>query len=130
MFLNMLSNNNWSLLSELSNTESEGINYFLKSSIRWNLFLLILKNHYDKDHKTIEQTIENISNKESSRANNLNFINDATRKLFFIKEISSSDHRKKYLRPSPQLIIDYEAYIKKIDSFFKDKNKRNKPSSI
>tara|TARA_B100000787_G_C16151391_1_gene276739 strand:+ start:738 stop:1118 length:381 start_codon:yes stop_codon:yes gene_type:complete len=126
----MLNSNNWYLLNELSKAESKSINYFLKNSVRWNLLLAVLKNHYDGVNKTIEHTIAKISNKGSSRANNLNLVNDATAKFFFIKEISLSDQRKKYLKPSSGLINDYEIYLKKIDFFFKDKKKRNKPYSV
>ena len=123
----MLSSNNWSLLSELSKAKSESINYFLKNSIRWKLLLTVLRNYYDNVNETIEHTIAEISTEESSRANNLNLINDATAKLFFLKEVSISDHRKKYLKPSSTLIVDYEIYIKKIDTFIRDKKKRNQP---
>ena len=126
----MLSSSNWSLLHQLSKAESESINFFLKNSIRWNLLLSVLKNHYEGFNKTIEQTIGEISNKESSRANNLNLVNDATDKLFFIKETSLNDNRKKYLKPSSTLISDYEIYIKKIDTFLRDKKNRVKPTTV
>ena len=126
----MLSTSSWSLLNELNKAESESINYFLKNSIRWNLLLSVLKNHYEGVNKTIEHTIGEISNEESSRANNLNLVNEATAKYFFLKETSLNDLRKKFLKPSPLLISDYEIYIKKIDAYFKDKKKRIKPSLV
>ena len=126
----MLSSSNWSLLHQLNKAESESINFFLKNSIRWSLLLSVLRNHYEGFNKTIEQTIGEISNEESSRANNINLVNDATDKLFFIKETSLNDNRKKYLKPSSTLISDYEIYIKKIDAYFKDKKKRIKPSLV
>ena len=126
----MLSSSNWSLLYQLSKAESESINFFLKNSIRWSLLLSVLKNHYEGFNKTIEQTIGEISNEESSRANNINLVNDATDKLFFIKETSLNDNRKKYLKPSSTLISDYEIYIKKIDTFLRDKKNRVKPTTV
>ena len=121
---------NWSLLHQLNKAESESINFFLKNSIRWSLLLSVLKNHYEGFNKTIEQTIGEISNEESSRANNINLVNDATDKLFFIKETSLNDNRKKYLKPSSTLISDYEIYIKKIDTFLRDKKNRVKPTTV
>ena len=126
----MLSSCNWSLLHQLNKAESESINFFLKNSIRWSLLLSVLKNHYEGFNKTIEQTIGEISNEESSRANNINLVNDATDKLFFIKETSLNDNRKKYLKPSSTLISDYEIYIKKIDTFLRDKKNRVKPTTV
>ena len=126
----MLSSSNWSLLHQLNKAESESINFFLKNSIRWSLLLSVLRNHYEGFNKTIEQTIGEISNEESSRANNINLVNDATDKLFFIKETSLNDNRKKYLKPSSTLISDYEIYIKKIDTFLRDKKNRVKPTTV
>ena len=126
----MLSSSNWSLLHQLNKAESESINFFLKNSIRWSLLLSVLKNHYEGFNKTIEQTIGEISNEESSRASNINLVNDATDKLFFIKETSLNDNRKKYLKPSSTLISDYEIYIKKIDTFLRDKKNRVKPTTV
>ena len=54
---------------------------------------------------------ENLPKDISSRAHQLNCVTDATVKGYLIKEISQSDMRKKYLKPSKKLIIEFEEYL-------------------
>ena len=50
----------------------------------------------------------------SSRAHKLNSITEATNLNYLIKEISNSDQRKKYLKPSPALKEEFEKYLDEI----------------
>ena len=68
------------------------------------------------EFKTIEKIIDNLPKDISSRAHQLNCITDATAKGYFIKEVSKSDMRKKYLKPSKNLITEFEEYIKFISN--------------
>ena len=57
----------------------------------------------------------------SSRTHQLNFLKAASLKGYIIKETSKSDNRKKYLKPSLNLIRDFKKHTHLFDNFLKNK---------
>ncbi len=106
---------NFLILEKLTSHNLNLIEYFQADVTKYRLLILIFKNYYEKDFKTIEEIIELIPNKISSRAHKLNCITDATKKNYFIKESLNSDLRKKYLKPSTKLIDEFEEYMLLVD---------------
>ena len=72
---------------------------------------MVMISHYQKEDQTIEKIIEDLPKNISSRAHQLNCITDGAAKGYLLKEISKADMRKKYLRPSEELVIEFEEYI-------------------
>ena len=71
-----------------------------------------MDSYYNDENKTIEKIINTLPKDISSRAHQLNCITDAAAKGYLVKETSQSDLRKKYLKASENLIIEFEKYLK------------------
>jgi hypothetical protein len=70
-----------------------------------------MMSYYQNENKTIEKIINDLPKDISSRAHQLNCVTDASIKGYLIKEISKSDMRKKYLKPSNDLVKEFEEYL-------------------
>ncbi len=100
------------LLNNLLNHDLKLINYFQTDLTKSKILLITLKNYYQNENQTIEKIISLLPANISSRAHQLNCITDATAKGYLIKETSKSDLRKKYLKPSIQLVEEFEIFVK------------------
>lgn len=107
--------NKLKLINKLFNHNFKKISYFQSDITKFKIFLLVIKNYNDNKLQTIEELIDEIPKSISSRAHKLNCITEATKNNYFIKEVSNSDQRKKYLKPSQDLIKEFEEYLKLID---------------
>ena len=107
--------NKLKLINKLFNHNFKKISYFQSDITKFKIFLLVIKNYNDNKLQTIEELIDDIPKSISSRAHKLNCITEATKNNYFIKEVSNSDQRKKYLKPSQDLIKEFEEYLKLID---------------
>jgi len=107
--------NKLKLINKLFNHNFKKITYFQSDITKFKIFLLVIKNYNDNKLQTIEELIDEIPKSISSRAHKLNCITEATKNNYFIKEVSNSDQRKKYLKPSQDLIKEFEEYLKLID---------------
>ena len=105
-------NNKARLIDGLLNHDLKLINYFQTDLTKSKILLITLKSYYQNENQTIEKIIADLPANISSRAHQLNCITDATAKGYLIKEISQSDMRKKYLKPSVKLIEEFEVFIK------------------
>jgi hypothetical protein len=105
------------LLERLFSQDLKLINFFQTDLTKYKILLVVMISYYQKENYTIEKIIDNLSKDISSRAHQLNCISDATAKGYLLKVISNSDKRKKYLKPSEDLILQFELYLKK---FHKD----------
>ena len=74
-----------------------------------------IKNHHLNINQTIEELIDELPKSISSRAHKLNCITEATKKNYLIKETSQSDQRKKYLKPSQELLDELNEFLKILD---------------
>tara|TARA_B100000787_G_C16194629_1_gene299871 strand:+ start:1725 stop:2060 length:336 start_codon:yes stop_codon:yes gene_type:complete len=100
------------LLENLLNNNLKLVNFFQTDLTKYKILLITMKSYYQNENQTIEKIIESLPKDISSRAHQLNCITDATIKGYLIKETSQSDLRKKYLRPSGNLISEFEKYLK------------------
>jgi len=107
--------NKLKLINKLFNHNFKKISYFQSDITKFKIFLLVIKNYNDNKLQTIEELIDEIPKSISSRAHKLNCITEATKNNYFIKEVYNSDQRKKYLKPSQDLIKEFEEYLKLID---------------
>jgi len=107
--------NKLKLINKLFNHNFKKISYFQSDITKFKIFLLVIKNYNDNKLQTIEELVDEIPKSISSRAHKLNCITEATKNNYFIKEVSNSDQRKKYLKPSQDLIKEFEEYLKIID---------------
>ena len=100
------------IIEKLYNHSFRQISYFQNDITKFKILLVVMKN-YNKDKlQTIEELIDELPKSISSRAHKLNCITDATKKNYLVKEISRSDQRKKYLKPSQELLNEFEQFLK------------------
>ena len=104
------------LLKKLLIHDLKLINFFQNDLTKYKILLVVMISHYQEENQTIEKIIDSLPKDISSRAHQLNCITDATAKGYFLKEISKSDMRKKYLKPSENLIIEFEKYLKSLSN--------------
>lgn len=87
------------------------INFFQTDLTKYKILLMTMKSYYQNENHTIEKIIEHLPKDISSRAHQLNCMTDATAKGYLIKEVSKSDLRKKYLKPSEELVMQFQKYL-------------------
>jgi len=102
------------LLKKLLTHDLKIINFFQSDLTKYKILLVVMISYYQQENQTIEKMIQSLPKDISSRAHQLNCITDATAKGYFLKEISKSDMRKKYLKPSENLVIEFEKYLKSL----------------
>jgi|TARA_B110000037_G_scaffold216332_1_gene275182 hypothetical protein len=107
--------NNFDTIEKLVTHDFALINYFQTDITKYKLLILIFKNYYEDNFKTIEEIVDLLPKEMSSRAHKLNCITDATVKTYLVKESLNSDMRKKYLKPSTKLIEEFEKYMSIMD---------------
>lgn len=105
------------LLENLTSSSLKIIKYFQTDITKYKILLITIKNYYNDSFQTIEEIIEHLPKEISSRAHKLNCITDASLKGYFIKETSPIDLRKKYLKPSKDLILEFEEFIDLINIY-------------
>ena len=104
--------NKLEIIEKLYNHSFKQISYFQNDITKFKIFLLVIKNHQLDLNQTIEELIDELPKTISSRAHKLNCITEATNQNYFIKEISKSDQRKKYLKPSQELLDELNEFLK------------------
>ena len=100
------------IIEQLYNHSFKKISYFQDDITKFKIFLLVIKNYQQNISQTIEELIDELPKTISSRAHKLNCITEATNQNYFIKEISKSDQRKKYLKPSQELLDELNEFLK------------------
>ena len=103
------------IIEKLYNHSFKKISYFQNDITKFKIFLLVIKNNQLNINQTIEELIDELPKTISSRAHKLNCITDATKKNYLIKETSKSDQRKKYLKPSQELLEEFNQFLKILD---------------
>ena len=103
------------IIEKLYNHSFKQISYFQNDITKFKIFLLVIKNNQLNINQTIEELIDELPKTISSRAHKLNCITDATKKNYLIKETSKSDQRKKYLKPSQELLEEFNQFLKILD---------------
>ena len=100
------------IIEKLYDNSFEQISYFQNDITKFKILLAVMKNYNEDKLQTIEELVDELPKSISSRAHKLNCITDATKKNYFIKETSKSDQRKKYLKPSQELLEEFNQFLK------------------
>ena len=102
-------------LEKLFNHNLKIISYFQNDITKFKILLAVMKNYNEDKLQTIEELVDELPKSISSRAHKLNCITDATKKNYLLKETSKSDQRKKYLKPSQELLDEFNQFLKILD---------------
>jgi hypothetical protein len=102
-------------IEKIFNHNLKIISYFQDDVTKFRIFLLVIKNYQESINQTIEELIDELPRSISSRAHKLNCITDATKKNYLVKETSRSDQRKKYLKPSQELLDELDKFLEILD---------------
>lgn len=97
----------WALNS--SERSLPGIYFFKQKVFGIHMLVTILKEHYQKSYFEKEQIKDLVSS--ASRTTVANFVNDAIKKGFFKIDISENDKRKKIIKPSDEIIDEFEQWV-------------------
>ena len=100
------------IIEKLYNHSFKQISYFQDDITKFKIFLLVIKNHQQDINQTIEELIDELPKNIASRAHKLNCITEASKKNYLVKETSKSDQRKKYLKPSQELLDELNEFLK------------------
>ena len=103
------------IIDKLYDHSLKKISYFQSDITKFKILLAVVRNYNEDKLQTIEELIDELPRSISSRAHKLNCITDATRKNYLIKETSRSDQRKKYLKPSQELLDEFNQFLKILD---------------
>ncbi len=97
----------WEDQMKQSHTSS---NYFFRKSPSHYHMMLLVMSAYNLDENL---SVEELKTKlfKTSRPKSALIINEACEKGFFYLEKTSSDQRKKYIKPSKTLISDFNEYL-------------------
>ena len=105
-------NKNIELIEKLLNHKLKIITFFQNDLTKYKILLMVMRDHFKDQNITIEKIIEDLPSVISSRAHKLNCITDATNRGYLIKEVSKNDLRKKHLKPSKNLLEEFDDYLK------------------
>ena len=102
--------NFWEDQMKLSHTSS---NYFFrKSPSHYHMMLLVMNAHKCSENLTVEELKTKLF--KTSRPKSALMINEACEKNFFFLEKTSNDQRKKFIKPTPGFIKEFEDYLKRL----------------
>ena len=102
--------NFWEDQMKLSHTSS---NYFFrKSPSHYHMMLLVMNAHKYSENLTVEELKTKLF--KTSRPKSALMINEACEKGFFFLEKTSTDQRKKSIKPTQNFIKEFEDYLKRL----------------
>ena len=105
-------NSKFEIIEKLYNHSFKQISYFQNDITKFKIFLMVIKNYQENNNQTIEELIDELPKNIASRAHKLNCITEASKKNYLVKETSKSDQRKKYLKPSQELLDELNEFLK------------------
>mgnify|MGYP005997425935 FL=1 len=105
-------NSKFEIIEKLYNHSFKIISYFQNDITKFKIFLMVVKNYQENKNQTIEELIDELPKNIASRAHKLNCITEASKKNYLVKETSKSDQRKKYLKPSQELLDELNEFLK------------------
>ena len=97
----------WEQQMRKSHTSS---NYFFrKSPSHYHMMLLVMTAYFNKKNLSVEELKTKLF--KTSRPKSALIINEACEKGFFYLEKTSSDMRKKFIKPSIKFISEFNDYL-------------------
>ena len=102
----------WEDQMKLSHTSS---NYFFrKSPSHYHMMLLVMSAFKQKQNLSVEELKTKLF--KTSRPKSALIINEACENNFFYLEKTSTDQRKKNIKPTDAFVKEFDEYIKKLKS--------------
>ena len=83
--------------------------FFRKSPSHYHMMLLVMSAHKDGQLISVEELKTRLF--KTSRPKSALIINEACEKGFFFLEKTSTDQRKKYIKPSESFVKEFDNYI-------------------
>ena len=83
--------------------------FFRKSPSHYHMMLLVMAAHKDEQLISVEELKTLLF--KTSRPKSALIINEACEKGFFFLEKTSTDQRKKYIKPSESFVKEFDNYI-------------------
>ena len=83
--------------------------FFRKSPSHYHMMLLVMTAHFNKKNLSVEELKTKLF--KTSRPKSALIINEACEKGFFYLEKTSSDMRKKFIKPSIKFVSEFNDYL-------------------
>ena len=83
--------------------------FFRKSPSHYHMMLLVMSSYKDEQHISVEELKTRLF--KTSRPKSALIINEACEKGFFYLEKTSTDKRKKFIKPSIIFISEFNDYL-------------------
>ena len=83
--------------------------FFRKSPSHYHMMLLVMSSYKDEQLISVEELKTQLF--KTSRPKSALIINEACEKGFFFLEKTSTDQRKKYIKPSESFVKEFDNYI-------------------
>ena len=83
--------------------------FFRKSPSHYHMMLLVMNARHDNNNLSVEQLKTKLF--KTSRPKSAIIINEACEKGFFYLEKTSSDMRKKFIKPSIKFVSEFNDYL-------------------
>ena len=83
--------------------------FFRKSPSHYHMMLLVMSSYKDEQHISVEELKTRLF--KTSRPKSALIINEACEKGFFFLEKTSTDQRKKNIKPSASFAEEFDDYI-------------------
>ena len=83
--------------------------FFRKSPSHYHMMLIIMAYHKHNENITVEKLKTKLF--KTSRPKSALIINEACEKSFFYLEKTSSDMRKKFIKPSTKFVSEFNDYL-------------------
>ena len=83
--------------------------FFRKSPSHYHMMLLVMTAYFSKKNLSVEELKTKLF--KTSRPKSALIINEACEKGFFYLEKTSSDKRKKFIKPSDKFVAEFNDYL-------------------
>ena len=94
---------------QMRKSHSSSNYFFRKSPSHYHMMLLVMTAYFNKKNLSVEELKTKLF--KTSRPKSALIINEACEKSFFYLEKASTDMRKKYIKPSPLFINEFNDYL-------------------
>lgn len=92
--------------------EFESVNFFRHDLVHYWIWILVLETNYSNIFYNLEDIIQIIPSKLSSRVSIFRIVDNAVKKKYLIKEKNNLDKRKFNIIPTQQTIKEFEGWVK------------------
>ena len=94
---------------QMRKSQSSSNYFFRKSPSHYHMMLLVMTAYFNKKNLSVEELKTKLF--KTSRPKSALIINEACEKGFFFLEKTSTDQRKKHIKPSKSFAKEFDDYI-------------------